>query len=82
MTLMQTRNIIITEWEDGYFVAEIPSLPWCISQGKTYDEAYHNILEAAWLYIETLKTMNKPVPQERSSIISMDERVFRTYTTP
>jgi len=33
------RQVIIYPGEDGYFVAECPSLPGCISQGKTREEA-------------------------------------------
>jgi len=38
--------------EDGLYVAEVPSLPGCISQGKTTDEALENIKEAIALYLE------------------------------
>jgi predicted RNase H-like HicB family nuclease len=48
------RQVIIYPGEDGYFVAECPSLPGCISQGKTRAEAIENIREAIQLYIEVL----------------------------
>jgi len=44
--------VVLTSGEDGYFVAEIPVLPGCISQGKTREEALANIKEAAELCIE------------------------------
>ena len=59
------RQVIIYEGEDGYLVAECPSLPGCISQGKTEDEATENIKEAISAYIEALKDDNLPVPEER-----------------
>jgi predicted RNase H-like HicB family nuclease len=40
------RQVLIYPGEDGYWVAECPSLPGCISQGKTRDEAISNIKEA------------------------------------
>jgi predicted RNase H-like HicB family nuclease len=40
------RQVILTPGEDGYWVAEVPSLPGCISQGKTREEALINIKEA------------------------------------
>ena len=40
-------RVIIEEDEDGIFVAECPSLPGCISQGKTRAEALENIKDAA-----------------------------------
>lgn len=49
--IMQIQ-VIIQPGEDGWFVAEVPSLPGCISQGKTEDEALLNIKEAIELYLE------------------------------
>ncbi|MCF2150906.1 type II toxin-antitoxin system HicB family antitoxin [Desmonostoc muscorum LEGE 12446] len=49
------RQVIIYPGEDGYWVVECPSLPACISQGKTKEEAVVNIKEALELYIEVLK---------------------------
>ena len=40
------RQVIIYPGEDGYWVAECPSLPACISQGKTKTEVVANIKEA------------------------------------
>ncbi len=51
---MSTRHILIYPGEDGYFVVECPSLPGCVSQGKTREEAIENIKEAIELYIEDL----------------------------
>ncbi|VVB86051.1 HicB_like antitoxin of bacterial toxin-antitoxin system [uncultured archaeon] len=45
-------KVIIREGEDGWYVVEVPSLPGCISQGKTKKEALENILEAIELYLE------------------------------
>jgi len=45
------RQVIIYPGEDGYFVAEVPSLPGCISQGKSKEEALQNIREAIRVYI-------------------------------
>jgi predicted RNase H-like HicB family nuclease len=49
------RQVVIYPGEDGYWVVECPSLPGCISQGKTKESAIANIREAIALYIETLK---------------------------
>ena len=45
------RQVIIFRGEDGYWVAECPSLPGCLSQGKTKEEAVTNIREAIRGYI-------------------------------
>jgi predicted RNase H-like HicB family nuclease len=46
--------VIIKPGESGYFIAEVPILPGCLSQGKTREEAMANIKEAAELYLETV----------------------------
>ena len=38
--------VTITRDEDGMFIAECPSIPGCVSQGKTEDEAQRNIQDA------------------------------------
>jgi predicted RNase H-like HicB family nuclease len=58
------RKVIIYPGEDGFWVAECPSLPPCISQGKTKTEAIENIKEAIQLYIELLEEEGRPIPEE------------------
>ena len=58
------RQTLIYRGEDGYWIAECPSLPGCISQGMTRAEAIENIREAIVLYIEALEADNLPVPEE------------------
>jgi predicted RNase H-like HicB family nuclease len=55
-------RVLIEQDEDGVFVAEVPSLPGCISQGRTRIEATENIKEAIALYLESLSSHNEPVP--------------------
>jgi predicted RNase H-like HicB family nuclease len=49
------RQLIIYPGEDGYWVVECPSLPGCVSQGKTKKEAIANIKEAIEGYIKALE---------------------------
>ena len=56
------RQVIIYPGEDGYWVAECPTLPGCISQGKTREEAIHNIREAIEGYVIALEEDGLPVP--------------------
>jgi len=58
--------VVITLGEDGYFVAEIPILPGCISQGKTREEAICNIKEAAELCLESMEEEGWTLPKEYS----------------
>lgn len=55
-------RVIITQDEDGVFIAECPSLPGCISQGKSREEALENINDAIKGYLESLKKHNEPIP--------------------
>jgi len=55
-------RVVIEQDEDGVFVAECPSLPGCISQGKTRDEAVANIRDAISGYLASLKKHGEPVP--------------------
>jgi predicted RNase H-like HicB family nuclease len=56
------RQVVIYPGEDGYWVAECPSLPGCVSQGKTKEEATENIKEAASGYVAALQEDRLPVP--------------------
>lgn len=58
------RQVLVYPGEDGYWIAEVPSLPGCISQGKTRDEAVENIKEAIELYIEVLTEDGQPIPDD------------------
>jgi predicted RNase H-like HicB family nuclease len=54
-------RVVLQYDEDGIFVAEVPSLPGCISQGRTRDEALRNIREAIEGYLESLKAHGEPI---------------------
>ncbi|MBN2081067.1 type II toxin-antitoxin system HicB family antitoxin [bacterium] len=58
------RQIILYPDETGYWVAECPSLPGCVSQGETRDEAIYNIKDAIAEYIESLRDDGEPVPED------------------
>ena len=53
--------ITLTQGEDRYIVAECPSLPGCVSQGKTREEALKNIQEAIEGIIEVRKAQKLPI---------------------
>jgi predicted RNase H-like HicB family nuclease len=46
-------KVVVEKGEDGYFVAHVPALKSCWSQGKTREEALGNIKEAIDLYLES-----------------------------
>ncbi len=55
-------RVVIRQDKDGVFVAECPSLPGCISQGKTRKEALSNIEDAIRGYLASLRKHNEPIP--------------------
>jgi predicted RNase H-like HicB family nuclease len=58
------RQVILYPGEDGYWVVECPSLPGCISQGKSEEEAVANIKEAIELWIEDAVEHGDPIPED------------------
>ncbi len=58
------RQVVLYPGEDRFWIAECPSLPGCISQGKTKEEAITNIREAIQGYVMTLEKDSLPVPPE------------------
>ena len=62
-------RVILEPDEDGFYVAQVPALPGCISQGKSRVEALKNIQQAIELYLESLREHNEPIPP------SIDEEV-------
>jgi predicted RNase H-like HicB family nuclease len=63
------RQVLLYRGEDGYFVAEVPSLLGCISQGKTREEALANIQEAISLYIEVLQDRGEDIPVDTVEVV-------------
>ncbi len=55
-------RVVLQQDEDEVFVAEVPSLPACLSQGATRDEALNNVREAIIGYLQSLKQHNEPLP--------------------
>ncbi len=55
-------RVLIEQDEDGVFVAQVPSLPGCVSQGSTRREAVANIQEAIELYLESLSAHGEAIP--------------------
>ena len=67
-------RVLIEQDEDGVFVVEVPSLPGCVTQGKTREEALRNVHEAIEAYLESLRARNEPIPP------SIDEEIVEVGT--
>ena len=66
---MRKYRVVIEPDEDGVYVVEVPSLPGCISQGRTRAEAIDNIREAIIAYLESLDAHGDLVPPQISEDI-------------
>ena len=68
---MEGKYEIIIFWseEDDAFVAEVPELPGCMADGKTYQEALANAEEVIDEWIETAKDLGRALPEPRGRLI-------------
>ena len=57
-------TVVLEREEDGGYVASVPALPGCVSQGESRGEALANIREAIELYVEDCREAGDPVPTE------------------
>jgi len=55
-------RVLIDQDEDGIFVSQVPSLPGCITQGATRQEAVADAQEAIAAYLESLNARGEPIP--------------------
>lgn len=56
-------KVLLEQDEDGVFIARVPQLPGCVSNGRTKDEALNRVKEAIEGYLETLKEEGWPLPK-------------------
>jgi predicted RNase H-like HicB family nuclease len=68
---VDVRYEIIIYWsdDDNAFVAEVPELPGCMADGKTYEEALSNARQVVQEWIETAKELGRPVPQPKGRLM-------------
>ena len=62
---------IIIYWsdEDNSFIAEVPELPGCMADGKTYDEALKNANMIISEWLETAKALGRKIPKAKGRLI-------------
>jgi predicted RNase H-like HicB family nuclease len=68
---MLIRYELVIYWsdEDGYFVVEVPELPGCFADGKTYAEAVSNVEVVIREWIETATELGRDIPQPKGRLI-------------
>ena len=57
-------TVVLEQEPDKGFVASVPALPGCVSQGDTREDALQNIREAIELYLEDCRESGDPIPSE------------------
>jgi predicted RNase H-like HicB family nuclease len=57
------RQVIVEPAEEGGYIASVPSLPGCYSQGETWEEVITNIREAIEVYIEDVIANGEEIPE-------------------
>ncbi len=62
---------IIVYWsqEDNSFIAEVPELPGCLADGRTYTEAIKNAQRVIKEWIETAKELGREIPQPKGKLM-------------
>jgi len=62
---MMKYTVILEPDDEGKgFTVEVPALPGCITEGDNIEDALSNAKEAIELFIETLKEIGKPIPED------------------
>jgi predicted RNase H-like HicB family nuclease len=68
---VKSKYEIIIYWsaEDRSYIAEVPELPGCMADGKTYQEALSNVETIIQEWIETAIELKRPVPQPKGKLM-------------
>ncbi|MEP6987212.1 MAG: type II toxin-antitoxin system HicB family antitoxin [Chloroflexota bacterium] len=67
--IAKERQVLLYTDEDGIWIAEVPSLPGCGSEGATREEALEQVKEAIDVWIEAATAHNEEIPQDFAPII-------------
>jgi predicted RNase H-like HicB family nuclease len=69
MGKLKYEVIIYWSKEDNAFIVEIPELPGCMADGKTYAQALKNIGVVAQQWMDTAKELGRPIPEPRGRLV-------------
>lgn len=73
-------SVFYQETPEGGYVAFVPALPGCHTQGETLEETEHNVKEAIEAYLESLTHHKEPILEEKRSFQSVVKIPFATTT--
>jgi len=67
----ESKYEIIIYWsvQDNALIAEVPELPGCMADGKTYSEAIENIQIVINEWLETARLLDRPIPIPRGKLV-------------
>lgn len=73
-------TVIFEPAEEGGYVASVPALPGCVTQGETFEEAVAMIKDAMEGYLEVLKEEKQDIPQEKTDVVITKVSVNNPFT--
>ena len=66
-------RVIVEQDEDGIYVASVPSLPGCYTEGDTFEEVLKNIEDVIKLHIEARKARGLPLDDSKTEFVGIKE---------
>lgn len=70
-------TVVFEPSDDGGYVASVPALPGCLSQGETFEETVKMIKDAISGYLTVLKEKGQEIPSESEEVIISKVEVFQ-----
>jgi len=64
-------QVIIEQDEDGFYVADVPALPGCHTQGKTFEEALKNIREVILMCVQEMREDGQTIETHYPEIVGI-----------
>ncbi|MGD0908967.1 MAG: type II toxin-antitoxin system HicB family antitoxin [Candidatus Acidiferrales bacterium] len=69
MSKPKYQVIIYWSEEDDTFIAEVPELPGCAADGKTYRDALRNVEGVVQEWLETARELGRPIPKPKGRLV-------------
>lgn len=66
--------------QEGGYVVSVPSLPGCVTQGDTFEEAVKMAKDAIQGYLAVLRDEKRKIPQEKDGVVTAKISVNNIYT--
>lgn len=64
-------QVIIEQDEDGFYVADVPALPGCHTQGRTFEEAVENIREVIGMCIQEMREDGRAIQTQYPEVVGI-----------